>query len=213
LDRELTRQLDKQEAIRHLIHGAVRLFMAAEDQFVIHMLVQSADKLLIDISKKSGRTLKLDWVEFIKPEKLDFFFRIYRKTYNFFKHADHDFGQDLPIHDIAGFNIIALFVAIQNYHALFGSYTGHMALHNMFVQAVMPGIFRVEMNPQQAVAYDDLLKKLATMTPREFFSIVTEYMNLYAPTFDAERFEDTKDAQEFYASTFEVLHRKDSAVK
>jgi hypothetical protein len=51
------------------------------------------------------------------------------------------------------------------------------------------------------------------MTPREFFSIVTEYMNLYAPTFDAERFEDTKDAPEFYASTFEVLHRKDNAVK
>ena len=115
-------------------------------------LVQSADKLLIDISKKSGRTLKHDWVEFIKPEKLDFFFRTYRKTYNFFKHADHDFGQDLPVHDITGFNIIALFVAIQNYHALFGSYTGHMAFHNMFVQAVMPGIFRVEMNPQQAVA-------------------------------------------------------------
>jgi hypothetical protein len=213
LDREPTRQLDKQEAIRHLIHGAVRLFMAAEDQFVIHMLVQSADKLLIDISKKVGRTLKHDWAEFIRPEKLDFFFRAYRKTYDFFKHADHDFGQDLPVHDITGFNIVALFVAIQNYHALFGSYTGHMALHNMFVQAVMPGIFRVEMDFQHAAAYDNLLKKLATMTPREFFSIVTEYMNLYAPTFDAERIEDTKDAQEFYSSTFEGLHQKDNALK
>ena len=94
------RQLSKQDATKHLVHGAVRLLMTAEDPFIIHMLVQSADKLLIDVAKQSGKKLAHDWEEFIVPEKKGLFFTKYRETYNFFKHADHDFGKDLPVHEL-----------------------------------------------------------------------------------------------------------------
>jgi hypothetical protein len=48
------RYLDKQEAIRHLVHG---LIMAKEDPFVIQLVAHSADKLLIDVAKKMGTPL------------------------------------------------------------------------------------------------------------------------------------------------------------
>jgi len=40
------RYLDKEEAVRHLIHCAIRMVMREEDPFAIHLLVQSADKML-----------------------------------------------------------------------------------------------------------------------------------------------------------------------
>lgn len=41
----------KQEAVKHLLHAAIRLLGAREDPFAIHLLIQSADKLLIDLAK------------------------------------------------------------------------------------------------------------------------------------------------------------------
>jgi hypothetical protein len=54
------RKIGKQEAIRHLLHCAVRMIAAQEDPFAIHLLVHSAEKMLIDVSKKTGKKLLLD---------------------------------------------------------------------------------------------------------------------------------------------------------
>jgi hypothetical protein len=45
------RTIGKKAAVRHLIHAAIRMTMANEDAFAIHLLAQSPDKLLIDLSK------------------------------------------------------------------------------------------------------------------------------------------------------------------
>jgi hypothetical protein len=79
------RTINKQEAIRHLIHAAVRFLMIGEDPFVIHILAQSADKLLVDVSKNSGKPHAFDVTEFIHPEKKTLFFEKYRETYNYFQ--------------------------------------------------------------------------------------------------------------------------------
>jgi hypothetical protein len=205
-----TRTLDKQEAIRHLIHCAVRLLMIGEDPFVIHMLAQSADKLLADISKHSGRPHAFDLTEFIKPDKLSFFFDKYRATYNYFKHADRDFDKDLPVNDITRGNVVILFVVVQNYHAQFGSYTDHMFLLNMFVQAVMPGIF--QMDEVRAAEYKKLLDGISTITPKEFFATVYQNTKLYAPRFKDEDAEDRQDGTKFYNTKFAELHEQDARI-
>lgn len=64
------------------------MLAAAEDPFAIHLLIQSADKLLIDLSKKTGRKLVFTWDEFIKPEYKDALIEGVTETANFFKHAD-----------------------------------------------------------------------------------------------------------------------------
>jgi hypothetical protein len=41
---EPRRTLDKHEALRHLIHTAIRLIAGMEDPFAVYLLVHSADK-------------------------------------------------------------------------------------------------------------------------------------------------------------------------
>jgi bifunctional ADP-heptose synthase (sugar kinase/adenylyltransferase) len=65
IDRNISRRLprraiDKKEAARHLIHSAIRLVLKKEDPFAIHVLIQSADKILIDLAKKRGIDVTID---------------------------------------------------------------------------------------------------------------------------------------------------------
>ena len=99
---------------------------------------------------------------------------------------------------------------IQNYHALYGSYTGHMRLLNLLVQCTIPGMFLMDkMSDEAAAQHKKLLKSLDTTTPTEFFSIVSEYIKVFAPTYEAERAEDLQDNKEFFPITFAELHKKD----
>jgi hypothetical protein len=113
------RHIDKQEAIRHLLHAAVRLVLKMEDPFAIHLIVHSADKMLIDVAKKQNQELRVDWELYIKDEFHEPFFKKHRATYNYFKHADKDFATSLPIHDIMMLNVMTLFITIANYAKLF----------------------------------------------------------------------------------------------
>src|SRR5207253_6044781 len=81
---EPRRLLNRREAVRRLIHAAVRMFAIGEDPFAVHLLIQSADKLLIDIAKKRAVDLAVDWENLIKEEHRSEFFAMYRETYNFF---------------------------------------------------------------------------------------------------------------------------------
>ena len=76
------RKISKQEGIRHLIHAAVRMIAAREDPFAIHLVIQSADKLLMDLSKKMAKPIPLRWDEQIRPEYKDTLLAIHRETFN-----------------------------------------------------------------------------------------------------------------------------------
>lgn len=105
---EPRRTLNKQEALRHLIHTAIRLIARMEDPFAVHLLVHSAGKILIDLAKQKGHELRVDWELYINDEYHDEFFKRHRETYNYLKHADRDFATDLPVHDIAMTNVMNL---------------------------------------------------------------------------------------------------------
>ena len=105
------RTITKQQAIRHLIHAAARMIAAREDPFAIHLLIQSADKLLIDLAKKRGQKL-FDWGQFAKPEYKKAVIEAIRETYNFLKHADKDHADRLHVASIARGNILQLALAL-----------------------------------------------------------------------------------------------------
>jgi hypothetical protein len=112
------RRLTKKQAVRHLIHAAVRMIAAAEDPFAIHLIIQSADKLLIDLSKRLKKPLAHDWVENLKDEYRKPLMAVFRETYNFLKHADSDHDEELHVGSIAESNVLQLAVCTANYHAL-----------------------------------------------------------------------------------------------
>jgi hypothetical protein len=195
------RTITKRQAVRHLIHAAVRMIAAAEDPFAIHLVIQSADKLLIDLSKRLKKPLAHDWVENIKDEYRSPLMAVFRETYNFLKHADNDHDEELHVGSIVESNVLLLAVCIANYHALFGEYTDHMKLLFTFAKLVFPAGFVI---PDQRAVFDAALPKFAGMRFGEFFN-----MDLWSdpivtrdfPGLVAERREDLRDNAELF-STF-----------
>jgi hypothetical protein len=147
------RKVGKQEAIRHLIHCAVRMMAAQEDPFAIHMLVHAAEKMLIDVSKKTGKELLIDWSQGSIPPG---FFKMHRATYNFFKHADNDFDQEISVPQVARFNIPFLYMCAENYRHLFGETTDHMRIMYELMQMMMPRLFDIPDPKWHQERMDDL---------------------------------------------------------
>lgn len=199
---EARRALDKREALRHLIHTAIRLIAEMEDPFAVHLLVHSADKILIDLAKQNGHNLRVDWEIYIKPEYQKEFFKRYRRTYNYFKHADRDFATCLPVHDIGMTNAINLFVTVENYVDMFGERTDHMVLFMMFICALFPKII-----VRTTGVGAELLKgvhDMESMTPADFFKVFREHSEAL-PKFYPEVAKDREDIIHFYHLTFQEL--------
>jgi hypothetical protein len=196
------RTLDKQEAIRHLIHTAIRLIAKMENPFAVHVLVHSADKLLIDMAKNRGRKLCADWETYIKPEYHKDFFRQHRAAYNYFKHASKDVDDDLPVRDIMKLNVMTLFICVVNYNELFGEVTNHMTLLMAFVMALLPEIIRpTTMNDVELLKG---IRDFEGMTPNEFFTAFANNLNVL-PNYAREVSEDLEDIVDFYRLSFVEL--------
>ena len=199
---EPRRTLDKREALRHLIHTAIRLITRMEDPFAVHLLVHSADKVLIDLARQTGHELRVDWKLYIKDEYHDEFFKRHRETYNYFKHADRDFATDLPVRDIGMTNVMNLFISVVNYQDMFGECTHHMTLFLVFIVALMPKI----VVPTEILGVELLkgARDMQGMTPADFFRTFEEHPEAL-PGFYPETTKDLEDLTDFYHLTFQEL--------
>jgi hypothetical protein len=197
--RSTARTLSKQEAIRHLIHAAIRMIIDEEDPLATHLIVQSADKTLIDIAKKRGKELRFDWELYIKDEFHKEFFKRRRAMYNFLKHADRDFADDMPIDNIMTRNLMDLYVLIANYNTLFDEKTNHMILFQIFVIQVFPGIIVPPESLRPIMLQGTEESK--GITPREFFELIKNRHDLL-PKFYLERSQDLEYRGDFYSLTF-----------
>jgi hypothetical protein len=175
------------------------MIAVGEDPFAIHLLIQSADKLLIDLSKKTGRDIPFKWGDLIKPEYKDAVIATFRETSNFFKHADKDHDATLHVGEVAQGNILQLGICIVNYAALFGEWTDHMKLLFGTAKFVFPDSF---VRPDEREQFE--VTSFATfknMTLAEFLSgwwndpLVKKYA---LPNLDREKAEDLQDTQPLY---------------
>lgn len=207
------RTITKQQAARHLIHCAGRMIAAREDPFAIHLLIQSADKLLIDLAKKTGRKLVFRWDEFIKPEYKDALIESIRETSNFFKHADKDHDSELHVAEIAKTNILQLGLCIVNYGAIFGEWTDHMKLLFDVAKLISPDGF---VQPDQRIQFDAVFQKFTDITLAELLSgwwtdpiIRTDpTLRTNLPNLESEKTEDLQDTQPLYDTRISDLIRK-----
>jgi hypothetical protein len=183
------------------------MFASGEDPFAVHLLVQSADKLLIDIAKKRGVKLPADWVEIIKEEHRQEFFAMYRETYNFFKHADR--GPDhLAVYNISELNAAQLTMAVENYGAVFGPISAHMAVFRIFARLWKPNWFPKKFEdvfpPDKAESLAKMLATIRSGTPGEFLRIIIEN-RIGNTAFEQERSADLAENIEFYSTAFEDI--------
>jgi hypothetical protein len=193
------RRLTKQQAIRHLIHAAVRMIMAREDPFATHLLIQSADKLLSDLAKRASDENLFDWTRSVKPEYKDVLIKLHRETYNFLKHADRDHDQTLHVGDIGTSNILQLGVCITNYQRLFGEWTDHMQIGFAIARFIFPDGF---ISDDQRQIFRDAVSKNDDYTVSEFIShIRTLLAEEWFPKFQSENVDDLQDVVPFFERT------------
>jgi hypothetical protein len=194
----LPQLMNKQEAIRRLIHAAIRMIVAEEDPFAIHLLIQSADKTSIDLAKRLGRELRVDWTLYIKDEFQKEFFEKHRAIYNYFKHGNRDFDQDLVIENIMTRNLMDLYILIANYNSLFKEKTHHMVLFQIFVLQVYPKIVIPPDHLKET--FEQGAKESQHLTPRDFLKRVEDTNTL--PNYFLESFRDRQILGDFYSLTF-----------
>ena len=103
---EPNRVITKLEGVRHVAHSAIRCQLEGEDPFAIHILAQSAEKVVIDLLKANG--IPDPFHSLIIPARRAEFFESYREPVNFLKHADKDHDGPLPVYDIVRQSDLAL---------------------------------------------------------------------------------------------------------
>jgi hypothetical protein len=191
------RTLTKKQAIRHLIHCAGRMFAAREDPFAIHLQIQSADKLLIDLAKKRKRPLVFSWDELIKPEYRKAVIESIRETSNFFKHADKDHDSTLHVGDIARMNILHIGICVVNYHDFFGELTDHMKLLFSVARLVSPESF---VQADQRLQFNAALPQVEDMTLAQYLGGWWDdpLLKTVLPNLELEKAEDLQDTLPLY---------------
>jgi hypothetical protein len=202
------RTITKQQAVRHLIHCAGRMIAAGEDPFAIHVLIQSADKLLIDLGKKMGKKLVINWAESVKPEYKNALITSIRETYNFFKHADKDHNSNLYVAEIAKVNFFQLAICIVNYQAIFGEWTDHMKLLFNIAKFISPEIF---VPPDLQSWFDEaVVSPMADVTLGEFLNgwWANPIFQAVLPKLQIEKAEDLQDTHPLYDTSILNIIRK-----
>jgi hypothetical protein len=185
--------LNKQQAQRHLIHAAVRLMAAREGPLAVQLLVQSADKLQIDIASRTGKKLAFQLDALIKPEYKAQVRRRERQLFNFLKHAD-----------LVEINLLALGACVLNYHALYGAWTDHMKVILTLVRLVFPqGFYDEEGLP----SFTSAAVGFSERTPTEYFQGLWEEGDIARifPNLIDERNDDIEDTFAFYDTNISAL--------
>jgi hypothetical protein len=132
------REIDKLQAIRHLLHASIRMLFWEEDPFALHIVSQSCDKLITDCIKQDNLHTTVEFARFVKPQYLRDFYDIYRTTYNYFKHANKDRYQKLEVRDIVIVNETEMLVNAARLNEVYRIYTCHMKYFSHYMQMVVP---------------------------------------------------------------------------
>jgi hypothetical protein len=194
VDRELPlRYISKQEGVRHILHAAIRSVFYGEDPFAIHLLGQSADKVLGDLLKNAK--IEDPVLSLLKLELRSEFFKFYRESYNFLKHADQDSGDKLGVHNITASNDILIYLCILRYGMLFGSYTYHMRVFWLFVGQFYPGTADLDQ-------FSDTKNLIEMISPLTRGDLLTQMWSHFQrnPTLREELQEDLQDVARANAS-------------
>jgi hypothetical protein len=185
------REIDKIQAIRHLLHASIRMLFWEEDPFALHLVCQSCDKLILDCMEADGIQPKADFADYIKPEYLGEFYRIYREMYNYLKHAKNDRHGKLGVRKIVKNNEMSIFLNVARSRELGKVWTAHVRYFLGYANIVMPRLLKDESVNRTHLENEPALN---LMTRSEALAIMREQA-LRDAQFVAERNEDLSDIQ------------------
>lgn len=194
--KEPKRWMDKQEALRRLIHTSIRLIVAEEDPFVVNHLAQSAEKVGIDLLRRRGISDPFSFEPYLVPEHKKEFYALYRANYNFFKHADTDHDGRLPVYGVVQTNDVLMLGCIARYQKLFSELTRHMQHFNVFLMVSYPHLIRWDEMPKTVSTAKGSLSAFQHQTRGQLLKLLHDVMVQFDSEFLQERSHDLTDVRE-----------------
>ena len=138
------REIDKLQAIRHLLHASIRMLFADEDPFALHLVCQSCDKLISDCIKVDNFNTSSFMDSIVIPEYRREFYRIYREVYNYLKHAKTDRHIKLGVRRIVQINEISILMNIRNFNTIMPFNTAHTRYYLGYAMIMFKNLFDAE---------------------------------------------------------------------
>jgi hypothetical protein len=197
--------LNKEQASRRLIHSAIRMYARGEDQYALHLMIQSADKILLDLAKHKRIELYLDWEARLPKEFHKEFFAEFRRPYNFLKHADKDPDEVVDWDTIADFNLLQLGVCGRHFEQVFGYSTRHMDILGGVIRLVY--FERTEPSPEARAIVENVLSSIAQTSLGAYLRMLLDRGET-DPQMAREAAEDLQSSNDFLNLNFASLRAK-----
>jgi hypothetical protein len=156
--------INKQLAIRRLIHAAIRQFVDGDDPLAVHLLAMAAVDVMRGYAKAKGKTFRsaTDYVEKGQEGKV---LKELKKVYNFLKHSDTDADAILEPNDLDRTNQVVLIGACLNYIAVFDEATHHMQAYLVYCAYDAPDFLQDDAR-EEIMRLPDA-HELVSMTPAD----------------------------------------------
>lgn len=135
------REIDKLQAIRHLLHASIRMLFADEDPFALHLVCHSCDKLITDCIKADNLNAGSFIDHVVRPEYRKEFYVIYREVYNYLKHANTDRNSNLGVRQIVQINELSILFNIKNINEIMTFNTAHTRYYFGYAMVMFKPLF------------------------------------------------------------------------
>lgn len=145
--------LSKKDAILHLLHCSIRLHFIEEDPFSNHLIIQSCNKLISDMVKQTKEKPKYDINEYLTEEGQRIFWKYLRRPYNFLKHADRDYEDQLFLKNIIVANELMIMFNILGSQDVDIPNTKHASLFIAYFYGIFPSFFDFVGTPHESAIH------------------------------------------------------------
>lgn len=175
------------------MHSAIRMVFAEEDPLAILLLVQSAEKVCLDLLKVRRIRDPIQFEERIRPELRKAFFEAHREAYNFLKHANEDAADTLTVYDTVGSNDLLLLSCVSRYRSLFGTTTTHMNYFFGFSVTLFPNLLEWAEIPDSKRFLEERAA-IKTATRGDFLKVVRAHLER-DPAYAIEKREERRSGR------------------
>jgi hypothetical protein len=139
----MTKPLTKLEVAERHILTAVQMVTLEQSPVSVHVVVKSAEEILLSLGKTAAIKLPMDFLSYIRPAHRKHVQAKMKEAYNFFKHADRDPRATLSAERLVKLpelNDMVLMASIEHYRSLAKGIEPYMSLYLVVVMAIYPGL-------------------------------------------------------------------------
>lgn len=151
-----TIHISKLDVAKRELEHAIRLFFLSGDPIIIHLNASSAQEVLRDLCRSKNISSFVNGMsEIIREDKRKEVMKIFKKPYNFMKHADKD--PDGIIEFNPTVNRITIWDCVDMYNHLTGEMTGLMQSYRGWFYASNPNFL---LNKEDQLQYQKLAENM-----------------------------------------------------